>query len=222
MSRRRLVIFDVDGTLVDSQAEILGAMADAFATQGLPVPPDSAVKGIVGLSLPVAIAALVPGLEAARQAALVSAYKAGFNARRLAHGVAGSPFFPGARAALERLGARYRLGVATGKSRRGLDGLIQGHGLQGLFCTTQVADDHPSKPHPAMILACLAATGVAPGDAVIIGDTEFDMEMGRAAGVRRIGVTWGYHPVARLTLAEGLIDRFDQLDAALEGLWGQA
>ena len=114
------------------------------------------------------------------------------------------------------------LGIATGKSRRGLTGLLAAHGLTELFVTTQVADDHPSKPHPAMLLAAVAQAGVAPQDAVIIGDTSFDMDMGRAAGTRRLGVSWGYHPIAALTAAEGLIDRFDDVPQALAGLWGQA
>jgi len=210
-----LVIFDVDGTLLDSQAHILGAMARAFDGIGKPCPPRDEVLGIVGLSLPQAMARLAPDLDGE---ALVAGYKAAFGALRAERD---SPLYPGAREALERLAARgIPLGIATGKSRRGLDHVLAAHGLAPMFATTQVADDHPSKPHPSMILAALAETGADPAQAVMIGDTSFDIEMGRAAGVRTIGVSWGYHPRAALAGAEVVIDRFDALDAALDQLWG--
>ena len=221
----KLVIFDVDGTLVDSQRDILASMAAAFTGQGLAVPSDDAIKGIVGLSLPVAMDRLAPpGVDTAGLEALVAGYKAAYAALRVQNGAAGSPLFPGALAALDRLAADpgVRLAVATGKSRRGLDGLIAAHGLEGRFASTQVADDHPSKPDPSMVLACLRETGIAAGDAVMVGDTDFDIDMGRAAGVRTVGVQWGYHPVERLARADLLIDRFAALDAALARLWGTA
>ncbi|MCB1362272.1 MAG: HAD-IA family hydrolase [Rhodobacteraceae bacterium] len=221
----KLVIFDVDGTLVDSQRDILASMAAAFSGQGLAVPSDEAIREIVGLSLPVAMDRLAPaGVDAAALDALVAGYKSAYAALRVRNGAAGSPLFPGARAALDRLAAdpTVRLAIATGKSRRGLDGLIAAHGLADLFVSTQVADNHPSKPHPAMVLACLAETGIAAADAVMVGDTEFDIDMGRAAGIRTIGVRWGYHPANRLSRADGLIDRFAALDSALARIWGNA
>ena len=221
----KLVIFDVDGTLVDSQRDILASMAAAFSGQGLAVPSDEAIREIVGLSLPVAMDRLAPaGVDAAALDALVAGYKSAYAALRVRNGAAGSPLFPGARAALDRLAAdpTVRLAIATGKSRRGLDGLIAAHGLADLFVSTQVADNHPSKPHPAMVLACLAETGIAAADAVMVGDTEFDIDMGRAAGIRTIGVRWGYHPANRLSRADGLIDRFAALDSALARIWGDA
>ena len=118
-------------------------------------------------------------------------------------GAAAAPLFPGTIAMLDVLGRHddLLLGVATGKSRRGLDRVLDLHDLRGRFVTTQVADDHPSKPHPAMVLAALDAVGCRPGDAVMIGDTAFDMDMARAAGVATIAVSWGYHPVDRLEAA---------------------
>lgn len=212
----KLAIFDVDGTLVDSQAHILGAMAHAFAAIGQPCPPREAVLGIVGLSLPEAMARLAPEEDGA---ALVAAYKDSFGTLRAERD---SPLYPGAREALHRLAARgVVLGIATGKSRRGLTHVLGAHGLAGLFATTQVADDHPSKPHPSMLLSALAETGIGAREAVMIGDTSFDMEMGRAAGMRRLGVSWGYHPVEALTAAEVVIDGFAALDAALAEFWGQ-
>lgn len=215
-ARLRLAVFDVDGTLVDSQGHILGAMAAAFAAVGAALPSRDAVLGVVGLSLPVAVAALVPDAPPDRQSRLVEAYKDQFaDLRRRS----ATPVFPGASDLLARLAARddLVLGIATGKSRRGLMHLLDETGWRGHFVTLQVADDHPSKPHPAMVAAALAETGVAPGDAVMIGDTEFDIAMGRAAGVATIGVGWGYHARDRLDRAGAgrIVADFAALDAAL-------
>ena len=216
------MIFDVDGTLIDSQAFILQAMTAAFAAQGWPVPPREAVLSIVGLSLHHAIDRLAPGLSPERLDAVVNDYRAAFMALRAeTGGEAASPLYPGARAALERLHGRgVTLSVATGKARRGLDHALDGHGLRGFFVHTQTADDAPSKPDPGMILNALRATGVSPGRAVMVGDTSFDMEMARAAGIRAIGVRWGYHPPEALTAAgaAAVIDHFDSLDAAIGAL----
>ena len=222
MTDLRLVIFDVDGTLVDSQAHILGAMQAAFAANGLPAPPRAATLAIVGLSLPVAMARLVPDLPD-HHASLVAAYKDAFATLRLSpEGAALSPLFPGARAALDRLAGEDHtlLAIATGKSRRGMDHILDLHGIGALFQSVQVADDHPSKPHPSMIHACLRDTGVDASRAVILGDTTYDIEMGVAAGIHALGVTWGYHPSESLTRAgaAALIDRFDALHTALDAL----
>lgn len=220
MTDLRLVIFDVDGTLVDSQAEILAAMAAAFASEGLPAPDRADILGIVGLSLDVAFSRLLPAADNAQQARLVRAYKEAFVGLR-ASGQELGPLYPGARAALDALAAQDHtlLAVATGKSRRGLDKVLDRHDLRGLFQSEQVADHHPSKPHPSMVLTALAETGVAPARAVMVGDTSFDMEMGRAAGVSTIGVPWGYHPVGSLA-ADRIIDDFAALPATLDDLLG--
>lgn len=216
----RLVILDVDGTLVDSQSQIAAAMTAAFAAEGLPVPPLRALLGVVGLSLPVAMATLGPDLPEDRRGRMIEAYRESY----FAHGsrAAAPPLYPGARAALEAFAADEAtlLGIATGKSRRGLDHILAAHGIGHHFVTRQVADHHPSKPHPAMVLAALDETGVAPENAVMIGDTEFDIEMGRAAGVRTIGVGWGYHAPDRLALADAVVTGFAALPAAVERLWG--
>lgn len=223
MSRQRLVIFDVDGTLCDSQDLIVAAMAGAFAAEGLPCPDRGAVLAIVGLSLPVAMARLASGHPVEVQARLVEAYQATFmteRSRKLA------PLYDGIGALIVGLSALpdMRLGIATGKSRRGLRLLLQGHALDQVFITQQVADDHPSKPHPSMILAAMAETGIGPDRAVMIGDTTFDMEMGRAAGIATIGVSWGYHPVDALQAARAgrIVNRAAEIPAALEHIWGQA
>jgi phosphoglycolate phosphatase len=215
----RLVLFDVDGTLADSQAAITGAMSAAFATVDLPAPSRDAVLSIVGLSLPQAMAQLAPEAGTTAQAALVDGYKHAYMSARQAAGAGHSPLFPGAREALDALHAvpEYLLGVATGKSQRGLDALIAAHDLD-CFVTRQVADHHPSKPHPSMVLTALAETGVDARHAVMIGDTSFDMDMGRAAGVTTIAVDWGYHPAERLQ-ADHMIGSFTELEPLLEKIW---
>lgn len=218
--RLRLILFDVDGTLVDSQASILGAMTAAFAATGQPAPDRAAVLAIVGLSLDHAMARLAPTSTATVQADLVAAYKDAFFAQRLA-GSAPPVLYPGVRETVERLAAQpgTLLGVATGKSRRGLDALLETLGMERTFITRQVADDHPSKPHPSMILTALAGTGVERADTVMVGDTSYDMDMAQAAGVAGIGVSWGYHAPAALGAAQRVIDRFDELPGAMDALW---
>ncbi|WP_299723241.1 HAD-IA family hydrolase [uncultured Tateyamaria sp.] len=214
----RLVIFDVDGTLVDSQGDIVASMTAAFEDAGLPVPVRSRILSIVGLSLDVAMGELAPGADTNR---MVRVYKDAYAQLRVSKGAASSPLYPGARAALDHFAGRSDLvmGVATGKSKRGLDGLIEAHGLEDMFVTRQVADFHPSKPHPSMIHTALDETGVAPGDAVMIGDTRFDMEMAANAGVAGIGVTWGYHPRTQLGAARHIIEDFRDLAGAVDALW---
>lgn len=223
MTRLRLVVFDVDGTLVDSQDHIHGAMARAFAAVEQPLPPRERILDIVGLSLPEAMARLVPELAHSVRSDLVEAYKQSFGSLRAGRL---SPLFAGASEALETLRGHpgMLLGVATGKSRRGLDHILEAHGLAGHFVTMQVADDHPSKPHPSMLNAALAETGVRTESAVMIGDTSYDIEMGRAAGFHTIGVGWGYHRAEALREAgaEHVITEFTALLPALERIWEAA
>ncbi|MBK1636812.1 HAD-IA family hydrolase [Rhodovulum adriaticum] len=223
MSGLKLVVFDVDGTLVDSQDMIVRSVSEAFAGLDLPVPDRAAILSIVGLSLPQAFARLAPDLSPAGLEAAATAYRQSFFAQRQADGAGAAVLYPGARAALDGLRARDEvlMGVATGKARRGLVHVIDTHGLHGYFQTTQTADDHPSKPHPSMLQAALAETGLDPRDAVMIGDTSFDIEMGRAAGYRTVGVAWGYHPVEALHTAgaDRVIGDFAALDAVLSEMW---
>lgn len=218
----RLILFDVDGTLVDSQGDIVTSMAAAFDEVGLAAPDRDVVLSIVGLSLPRAIAELAPKADSKTQDRLVTAYKDSYmRLRAITGSQKSSPLYPGARAVLERFAKvpENLLGVATGKSQRGLDALISGHELEGMFLTRQTADHHPSKPHPSMILRAMEEAGVGPEDTVMIGDTSFDMEMARAAGVTALGVSWGYHDTLRLNAAHRVIDRMDQLPAAVEEIW---
>lgn len=215
MTDLRLVVFDVDGTLVDSQAHIFAAMERGFAGLGLPVPSREKVLEIVGLSLPEAIYRLAPEQDRETRAALVEGYKSGYMDLRAEGAEHLSPLFSGARVALDALLTQpdTLLGVATGKSRRGLSHLIDQHNLHDHFITTQVADDHPSKPHPSMLYQTLRESGAGADRAIMVGDTEFDIEMARAAGFRAVGVSWGYHAADRLHRAGAhvVVDDFDEL-----------
>ncbi|NJR78151.1 HAD-IA family hydrolase [Sphingomonas corticis] len=198
----RLAVFDCDGTLSDGQANICRAMEAAYAAGGLPVPPREAIRGIVGLSLVEAVAALSPEADAALHRALAADYKAAFFRMRTAGELDAEPLYDGLAATLDALAADgWLLGIATGKSDRGLAHLLAHHGLSDRFVTLQTADRHPSKPHPAMLEAAMAQAGALPHMTAMIGDTSYDMAMARAAGVRAVGVTWGYHDEATLRAA---------------------
>ncbi len=212
-TRLRLAVFDCDGTLVDSQHAIVTCMAAAYAAEGLLAPTPDAVRRVIGLPLLECMARLSPDHPEARHARLTEAYREAFFAlrRRADHH---EPLFEGALAALERLeDAGFLLGIATGKARRGLVAVLERHGLGNRFVTLQTADMPPGKPHPAMLHRAIAETGVQAEDAVMIGDTSFDMQMARNAGIRSIGVAWGYHPVEELLAAgaDAIVTRFGDL-----------
>ena len=211
----KLVIFDVDGTLVDSQHFIVEAQTRAFVAHGLPVPSRAEMLSIVGLSLVQAFEQLVPDGPAA---SLAQAYRDAWSVMRLDPDYA-DEMYPGAVEAVNALAQRddLLLGIATGKSLRGVHHLFDERGWHGRFATVQTSDGHPSKPHPAMVLKALAETGMAPADALMIGDTSYDMAMGRAAGVRTLGVTWGYHTRDQLMAsgAERLVESYEDLMAVL-------
>lgn len=189
----RLALFDCDGTLVDSQHMIGLCMDRAFARAGLAPPPRAATRRVVGLSLVPAMAALLPEGDQALHEQLAEDYKTAFQTLRREQGV-DEPLFDGIAAALDALeDAGWLLGVATGKSDRGLDLCLRHHGLRDRFVTLQTADRHPSKPHPSMVAQAMAEAGAVPETTIVIGDTSFDMAMGVAAGARALGVDWGYH-----------------------------
>lgn len=218
----KLAVFDIDGTLVDSRAMITASLSAAFEEEGLSPPPVADMLSIVGLSLVEAMRVLAPGAPAVRHESLAAAYKRAFWRLRQA-GEHEELLFPGAHRALDDLRLRddMLLGIATGKSRRGVAHLIDRHGFDGWFATVQTADAHPSKPHPAMVIAALAETGVDPWNAVVIGDTSYDMEMARAAGAHAVGVAWGNHAPDRLALAGAhhILRGFNELHAVLQRLW---
>ncbi|WP_299361367.1 HAD-IA family hydrolase [uncultured Paracoccus sp.] len=213
----KLVIWDVDGTLVDSHDMIVRSMAHGMAAANLPELPAAQVSRIVGLSLPVAVATLLPDADEPTRGAVVAGYRRSYQAARTRQE---SPLFSGARACLDRLAGCTDLlmAVATGKSQRGLSALIAAHDLSRYFVSTHCADGHPSKPAPGMVLACLADAGVAADDAVMIGDTTFDIIMAGNAGVAGLGVAWGHHAPADLTAAgaRAVAGDFDHLTRLIE------
>jgi len=197
----RLAVFDCDGTLVDGQASICEAMEAAFAVHGLPAPDRHLIRRAVGLSLPLAVQRLLPDGGNDLHHAIAEDYKHAFRAARAA-GTLEEPLFDGIADTLSALReGGWTLGVATGKSDRGLSHCLAVHGLDDAFVTLQTADRHPSKPHPAMLEAALEEALAQPEQAVMIGDTGFDMAMAEAAGVRAIGVAWGYHDAHELLAA---------------------
>lgn len=197
----RLCLFDCDGTLVDSQHEIVAAMQRAFAVSGLAAPGTDAIRHIVGLSLIDAVEALLPEEANGLGRQVAAAYVSELAGVRRAKGP-GEPLFPGAVEALDRIAADgWILGIATGKSHRALLATLAGHGLADRFVTLQTADRAAGKPAPDMVLRAAAETGIEVADTVIVGDTVFDVLMARRAGAAAIGVAWGYHPVEALTRA---------------------
>lgn len=189
----KLAVFDCDGTLVDGQASICDAMEAAFAAFGLVAPDRNTIRRAVGLSLPQAAQRLLPGESAERHREIVDAYKLAFRDART-EGRISQPLFAGIPEVLDGLrAAGWQLAVATGMSERGLSHCLAMHGISDRFVSLQTADHHPSKPHPAMLEAALAEAGAAPAQAVMIGDTMFDIHMAVDAGVRAVGVAWGYH-----------------------------
>ena len=215
----RLAVFDCDGTLIDGQASICEAMEAAFNDAGTPVPERAAVRRVVGLSLPQGIRLLAPEADADRQAHIVERYKHHFFTART-EGRLSEPLFEGMRELLTKMHADgWVLGVATGKSRRGLDSCLAVNGIADLFTTLQPADDHPSKPDPTMLRTALEEAGAAPGDTVMIGDTTFDIDMAAAADIRAIGVAWGYHEADELLAsgAIGVAENIAELEALIYG-----
>jgi phosphoglycolate phosphatase len=194
----RLAVFDCDGTLVDSQHSILASVHAACDAHDLARPEANSVKRIVGLPLKVGIARLWPDEDAEVHAVIAGFYRDHFNKLRAA-GAVNEPLFPGViegLAAFENDG--WLLGVATGKSHKGLLGSLGEHGLEDRFVTLQTADSAEGKPSPHMLLRAMAETGVEAEATVMIGDTTFDMEMAQNAGTLAVGVAWGYHETEEL------------------------
>lgn len=216
----KLVIFDCDGTLADSQHMIVEAMNEAFRMASLPSPPREDVVRVIGLSLEQAVQNLLPQDLWGRAGQISDDYKHAFHGLR-ASGLKHEPLFPGMREAVLALaGEGVHLGIATGKSLRGVRVLLEREGLMEQFVTIQTADMHPSKPNPSMIEAAMIETGARLDETVMIGDTSFDMLMAMNAGVAGIGVSWGYHPVPVLHDAGARVvaDNATEMLAAIDGL----
>lgn len=214
-----LILFDCDGTLVDSQHLIVAAMDRAFTSLDLAAPTRAETLRVVGLSLPEAFAVLAPKASLVAQAALADAYRESFPVA-LAEAQHRDKLFDGIGPLIMDLARRddVVLGVATGKSRRGVVRLFDQEDWHAHFTTIQTADDNPSKPHPGMILRAMSETGIAPHSTIMIGDTTYDMEMARCADVTAVGVAWGYHPVTELSAAGAQVICHDH-GALRRALW---
>lgn len=222
MANLKLAIFDCDGTLIDSQHSIVAAMDEAFRRHELPAVPASKTRSIIGLPLEVAIALLLEEAQDDRHHAIAETYRLVFRAMRDAGEVL-EPMFDGARETVCGLDDDgWLLGIATGKARRGVDATLGPVGLLDRFLTIQTADVAIGKPHPDMIDRAMSETGAQATRTAMIGDTTFDMEMARNAGVAAIGVSWGYHPreALRDSGAHVVIDRWQDLTPALNAALG--
>lgn len=200
-AKYRLIVFDWDGTLMDSEARIVECMRLALDAVGADVLADHQLKQVIGLGLKEALATLLPDRDEGFYLRLADAYREYW----LDPAAAECRLFNGIEALLYRLhGAGYLLGVATGKSRRGLDRQFDETGLGLIFASSRCADESRSKPAPDMLLAILEELGVSANETLVIGDTLYDLEMARSAGCERIGVTYGVHDHEQLTACEPL------------------
>ena len=199
----KLVLFDCDGTLVDSAGLIDETMRRTFMHFGKPMPRFEDTKAIIGLTLDIAIARM-QGKEHVDDEAveMMAYYKSLFSVVRKDLDFK-EPLFDGIREVIDAIGPREDLliGAVTGKSRRGLKLVMETHGFDKYFVVGRTADDCPSKPHPAMVTECCDETGIEPEDTLVIGDAIYDMQMAKAAGATAIGVAWGYASVDELKLA---------------------
>lgn len=195
-----LLVFDWDGTLMDSAAAISESLQAACTELGLPVPSRERARYVIGLGLTDALAYVLPELPQADYPKVLDHFRVHFLRRD-----AGTTLFPGAAEMIRELrDSGFMLAVATGKSRRGLDRALQETGLQGYFDTTRCADEGFSKPHPGMLEAVMDALATPPAATVMIGDTTHDLEMAKAAGVAAVAVTYGAHERAALTACKPL------------------
>jgi phosphoglycolate phosphatase len=196
----RFIVFDWDGTLMDSERQIVSCLHAAIADLRLHPVDDDTVKNVIGLGLREAIDTLVPGQDGRFQEAFVAAY------RKHWFQSADSTLFSGVREVLALLRERNLLmGVATGKARRGLNKVLGETGLGDYFHATRCADETLSKPHPQMLLELMAEVDVTPVQTLMVGDTEYDMEMASNADVRKIAVSSGVHEAARLRRHDPLV-----------------
>ncbi|HEY9055762.1 MAG TPA: HAD-IA family hydrolase [Aurantimonas sp.] len=215
----RAVLFDCDGTIADSCGLICDIMRRVFAEHGLPEPADAETRGIIGLSLDVAIGRLHPAAEPPLLAAMVEGYRRTFRVSR-ADAAFRETLFPGMKALVDRLAARddVLLAMVTGKSRRGVAAICEAHGMETTFHAVRTADDCPSKPHPAMVEECCLEFGLDPSQALVVGDSVFDIEMAKTAGASALGVAWGTHEAAPL-LASGayaVAETVEELEALID------
>jgi phosphoglycolate phosphatase len=197
----RLAVFDCDGTLVDSQASIISAMVTAFEVHSCPIPESESIRRVVGLPIRVGMERLLPNKTSSEHENLEYSYKEAFGRLRR-KGEINDPLYPDVCEVLDILEKDgWLLGVATGKSTRGLRMTLEKFGLINKFITLQTSDTAPGKPDPGMLINAMSEAGVNSQNTIMIGDTTFDMEMAKNARVKSIGVSWGYHPQKELNMA---------------------
>jgi len=220
----KLVIFDCDGTLVDSADEISANMQRVFEVAGITWPGPAATRQCIGLSLPQTMQKLHPKGDETVHLQLAQDYRNSFyQSAQASHDK--QVFFAGALETLANLRQRddLLLAIATGKSQRGVTRMLASAKIaRSAFASIQTADDAPSKPHPAMVTQAMSEAGGIEGkNTVVIGDATYDIEMARAAGAFAVGVEWGYHSsdVLRQSGAHKIMSNFNQLDGILEGFW---
>ena len=210
----KLVIFDWDGTISDSVARIVNSMQSAAVELDMAMPTYLEVKEIIGLGLTEAVFRLFPQASREQVFQLQTSYSRHYRAEDSAP----CPFFPGVEETLHQLKADgYQLAVATGKSRAGLDRVLLSLGMENFFHNSRCADETLSKPHPLMLEELLAEFDLPAEAAVMVGDTEFDMEMAVNAGMPRIAVSYGAHHADRLHAFEPLacVDLFSEIKSSL-------
>jgi phosphoglycolate phosphatase len=189
----RLLVFDWDGTIIDSAATIAECIRHASRSLGLEVPGHERASHVIGLGLHDAMRIAVPDLPAERYPEFVASYREHFLVRKDS-----MQLFEGMRQLLDHLSRTHLLAIATGKSRRGLDRDLEFHNLKAFFATSRCADETNPKPHPAMLTEIMEELAVERDASLMVGDTSHDLEMARAAGVDALAVTYGAHPEASL------------------------
>jgi phosphoglycolate phosphatase len=211
----KLLIFDWDGTLADSIHRIVEAMHSASGRSGFELRDDFAVKGIIGLGLPEAIRTLYPEISDAE----MTLFREYYADHYIAAEAVPSPLFEGVVESMASFREQgYNLAVATGKNRRGLDRVLKANGWEEYFDITRAADETASKPHPLMLEQILAHCGVRAEQALMVGDSSFDLLMARNAGMDSVAVSYGAQSIESLQQFEPRlsIDRFSELHAWLE------
>lgn len=215
----RLVVFDLDGTLINSEALIIETVRESFEAVGQAIPTDAAIRSISGITARDAMGILAPGAAEDRIDVILNSYRSTYMQKA---GLAREPMFEGALAALDRLQAQPEtiLAVATGKGHAGAITLLERHDIIGRFHSIQTPAHNRGKPDPQMIETAMERAGIGREATVMIGDTSHDMKMARNAGVKALGVSWGYHTVPELESAGAhiVIHRMDELVDAVDRL----
>jgi len=211
MTAARLILFDCDGTLVDSHRHIIAVMQQAFVDCGLPVPDDAEITGVIGVSLDTAMVQMLPDTATANRQKIANIYRKLYRDMPSEHGL-----HTGVRSTLITLQKRgYALGIVTGKSLPGLRRVLDEFDLSRFFMVWRTADQCPSKPHPGMVNECMEEMGMERTQTTVVGDACVDMQMAAACGVRAIGVSFGAgsHDALMSAGAEDIVDCFDELRA---------